>query len=331
MNRGLKALYKVNKKYLNALHQAYGFDYNKPFYCDRIKGKFTINKILKTLEEKGYTPSNSTIALCIRIDDALSGGVMSYRKGNTYTVEIRNGGTFKIEVNKTTALDTFWRKSDFEEMRKSDLTITWIIAQKDTDTQARHGERWGDDRPNFNGWGDRFKIESMQESYKSFNATTSDIYRLTLRATDGTNKKGGFDRFERFANDDKTALHAIIDKSGYLVINKREYLKEEAERTRRTRAKSAMDATDTTAIIEAIKTRIEAVKIMLSAQFEAVNDYESASNFEKKLGYWDGLTGIYSDFERIQKNINEKKFDSIKSFNNSVDYLNKKISNLLTA
>lgn len=125
-NNDIKRLLTINPKALKGLHNVLGFDFEKPFACIALVGNFTINKVYKIVEAAGYD-AHCRIALLMRIPKS-----NWYNRFHIVTVEY--GGRVDIDHEKTGYnLDYFYRKADFENVRKNQRAETFIIVQKKDD------------------------------------------------------------------------------------------------------------------------------------------------------------------------------------------------------
>ena len=134
MNKTIAALLKEDRTALKAIHNTFLIDFCAPLYAFTIKGRFTVNQIIKEAAAAGYTPNDSKIILCV------SG--VKYRDNDIFTAEITPGGNVEIDYKfwfytngkyGRTKIDYFMRKSDFNDYRKQDGITTFIICQKSGD------------------------------------------------------------------------------------------------------------------------------------------------------------------------------------------------------
>lgn len=103
----------------------------------------------------------------------------------------------------------------------------------------------------------------------------------------------------------------LIDKSGYLLRERREDLKRRAAALRAEREKAAFLAADNSAKVEELRGMIEARKNELVRQLQQATTAEAVREVEKALCSWKGLGGIMGDFERFERNSAAKKYASI--------------------
>ncbi len=156
MKNNVKALNKINPKAFRAMHQEVGFDFEKPFALFRIDGNFTIRKLENLIDEAGMNSRKDAIAILI------------HEPRSTWHKDLRlatlNHGKIEVE-HRAYGLGNFWRKSDFEDMRKSRNAETFVIVQSRAFIKA-HEEKPID----LNG---RFKTAPHRRTWNGFRATSS--------------------------------------------------------------------------------------------------------------------------------------------------------------
>lgn len=155
-NENIKALNKINPKAFRALRQEVGFDFEKPFALFRIDGNFTVRKLENLIDEAGMDSRNDAVAL------------LMHEPHSTWHKDLRlatlNHGKIEVE-HRAYGLGNFWRKSDFEDMRKSRNAETFVIVQSRAFIKA-HEEKPID----LNG---RFKTAPHRRTWNGFRATSS--------------------------------------------------------------------------------------------------------------------------------------------------------------
>lgn len=124
MKNNIKALNKINPKAFRALHNEIGFDFEKPFTLFRIDGNFTIRKLENLIDEAGMDSRKDVVAILIRDEKAWNSAL--------HLVRLVDG---KIDIDVTRKLwsnfdvDYFVTKGNFENMRKSRTSETFVIVQ----------------------------------------------------------------------------------------------------------------------------------------------------------------------------------------------------------
>ncbi len=108
-----KELLSSRKKALNYIHDAYGYDFTKPYKVTGFLGTFTAKSIEKE------TGSNTGILL---IYSKREMKVCVLDNGKFYAKDLRRAYDYNI--------DTFYGQGDFEEVRKSGNTAMYVIQQE---------------------------------------------------------------------------------------------------------------------------------------------------------------------------------------------------------
>lgn len=126
-----------DKTSMKALHDIYGFDYNKPYMIHEVNGSFTVNALEKIAAANGYNYINSVMACVLKPSTP-------YRENYLMTVKIDGCGGFDNKVGahmntlKHTTVDDYFRKSNFNEDRKKPGVVAWLICQKKEDCGKRY-------------------------------------------------------------------------------------------------------------------------------------------------------------------------------------------------
>lgn len=293
-----KKLLNKEKNALRALNDVLHYDFEKPHTIIYFKGAFTIKKVLDIVSSTAHTEPQITL---------LVKNPGEYRpKYHLLTVD--KFGKIEIEYKIKWALhcnfDLFFRKSDFEAMRKKADTETFVIVQNTADLVTPKPEIIDKDKR-------YIYIPSVYEKAGDAHGNAY-INRIQLQRTDekGTifeykTEPGYFyDRLNRTNN-----LYDIIDKSGYLLQHRRQELKRRAAALRAERQKAAYMETDNTAKIAELAEKIHAAKTRIC---EALTQAKTADQIHDigKILYW-SFARIASDFERYQANTTEKAYHSI--------------------
>lgn len=119
-NENIKTLNKINPKAFRALHNEIGFDFEKPFALFRIDGNFTVRKLENLIDEAGMDSWKDAVAL------------LMHEPRSNWNKDLRLVTLEKGKINtdiRPRGLSNFWRKSDFEDMRKSRNAETFVIVQ----------------------------------------------------------------------------------------------------------------------------------------------------------------------------------------------------------
>lgn len=301
MNTLLHSLLKENKRILQSLHACIGLDFIKPYYIFDIKGKFTINQLIKAAAGAGYTPKKDIFVMLTRSDTAYC---------TNYRVAVLDpSGNMEKDINSTgynnnkfVSLDTFYTKSDFESVRKN-ATHTIVICQN----------------RDFLSIPARKNIDSMQrlkllkaQINTPYNSTEKCIYSLNMQTTDNDGLTYQLDTYRYNTMD----INSLIDKSGYLLMYRRETLRRRAAILRAEKAKNAYICIDNTDKIKALKAAILDKKNNVINMLVEATTAADIANVNKKLDYFHGIEGIFRSFERLENSDKNKEYKSIDNFMN---------------
>lgn len=111
-------------------------------------------------------------------------------------------------------------------------------------------------------------------------------------------------------------INSLIDKSGYLLMYRRETLRRRAAILRAEKAKNAYICIDNTDKIKALKAAIlDKKNNVINMLVEATTAADIAS-VNKKLDYFHGIEGIFRSFERLENSDKNKEYKSIDNFMN---------------
>lgn len=318
-NECIKTLLSTGKYGLNDLHDVLGFDFCAPFGAYMVKGRFTIKQVEKLIGADGYNYGNSVIAICTR-DKSKSWEKRFHLVTFTHSaISICARIPYRADG---WGLDTFYRKSDFEAVRKSDSAETIIFAQLDKHIKKPCQRAFSLDTS------ERYKLLDY-DYVRDPRGNKKYISRLELQEIGTNGKKIGCDiigcGFCSGANYAEN-IDQIIDKSGYFVKLRRADLKGRAAALRAEREKARFAISDNTAKIEELQKLIDERKqeIILNltlattaGEFKAVGD---------SIGLYNEFADIVSAFERLKEKDTSKSYGSISEFEQAYT----KIRNALT-
>ena len=106
-----RELLKANKKALQYIHAAYGYDFTKPFTVTGFTGRFTAKSIEKAT---GHT----------------DGILLAYHHGSMRAVVLHRDGKFSANDSpRFSGADYFYSQGDFEHTRKSGTSAAFLVNQ----------------------------------------------------------------------------------------------------------------------------------------------------------------------------------------------------------
>lgn len=297
-NRTVKSLLKENRKALQFLHNGYGMDFEKPFFIKKIEGRFTYNSVAKAIGEK--LDGKYKAVLLIKPEQRWKDSferlhVIDVKLGKFERPDRRRVKTWDFNI------DEFFTVGDFEETRKNRTKAVYIIAQSNEYLKLSNCKPL-----NYNA---RYKIKTDAWD-KGVNITHDGrggkwVSKITLLSPTGERKPLIYEPFESFYYEERAELgdniENYIDKSGYLIREKRHDLKTRAKALKAQRDLNALKAADFTEEEARIFTKLEEVKKQLSDAILKADTNEDARR-------------IYNAGIRLKYAINYKNDYTFKSF-----------------
>jgi len=309
-----KALLSANKKALAFLHHACGFDFQKDYFIFHGVGRFTFNSVNKIVSEN--VSGSCKIALLIK------GGKSWNNNLNFVTL---GHGKFKPTRHDNIKywnydVDYFFSIGSFEEARKNNTEDYFIIAQKMEYLSAPKPETNID-------LSQRFKYIPKPYEKAGDGHGKTWISNITLRFTNGSTKDFEYKPFEnRYSKEEVTDnVNEIIDKSGYLIIERHRELKHLAHRLRAERAQTAASMADYTEKEDAIYKGIEDAKKRLSNKILAVSSYEGIDAIETAIRK---LRWCFFDMELHEKDRAGNRYSSIEGIESRLSNVENKLKEI---
>lgn len=321
-NEAKKELLSINPHALQVLHNMIGYDFQQPHTIAHIKGRFTVNSALKAI---GGANRENAVALL-----AADHGRSHLDRLNLVTVDsagridIDHKGGYKF------GLDSVCMKGMFDGIRKSDRAECFIICQrseyvqkpqeKPFDTSARYEYIPGKDIKGGDGHG------------------SSWIDRITVKALDGSNARhevtesGHKYTFStvvyRRPNEARPQSYLeIIDKSGYLLPERRADLLRRADQLRKERAKAAYQATDNAAKVEELRDMVEQKKREFADAIMNASNSEELRNTAHEL-YFKFMWTV-SEYERYADKTARRDYVSIDAAESAYNYIKEELEKVV--
>lgn len=313
-----KELLNVNSAFLKGLNILFNYNYNKPYQIYKINSNFTFNQVKKEAEKDGYTTSNSLIITLLRIDKPYHTYTLNGKTYKQYkTVKVTTSG-FDL-VDKTwcancRSIDNDYSKSNIEEIRKNKTCEGFVICQKLTDIN--------DAKSNVIDFNTRYKLVRADYSYSK-----SNRYYHSLQLKDCNNKDIAY-RFAFSYTAEYTDINNIIDKNGFVIIGKKNTLKNNAKKIKAERQKNIYNNVDNSSKILILKNRLDQLKKDIIGKYANANTYDEMKKYSDLIGRYNGLTGLYFDIELLINRDNEKKYSSVESFENAYNDILAKIEKI---
>lgn len=305
----IQKLTAANKYTPRALHDVFGIDYNKPFFAACISGPATVNKLEKLITAAGMDPRNAENIVLIQDHTNRA------RRNDWYCVTLDGRGGFDIDnrdnywrngsTRRGAGFDWYCKKADFNEDRKRNTAEIIIISQ-----HAEHLHKPAE------------KTIDPAERYKVIDKTLCGyadrkehfISRVKLqRTTDqgSTFEIGNTGRVIYRGQFEPRTLDEVIDKSGYLVRDRRQEWKRRARALRAERDREAANAADYSNELYELDRLFQAKKAEAAAAILAANTYSEMSAAGAMIeDYKTGLKWTAHDIERVKDAAENKKFTS---------------------
>lgn len=308
-NINLNELLKVNRCALRSLHDTLGFDFNAPYHVYKIDGKFTVRKIEKMIQADKYTFKNAMVAVVTRRFD-------NYWNKDFCLATVDNSGvnidykTHYYNNYVNSCLDTFNRKSDFEEYRKNDNTETYVFCQLKVNLAEQKTKQVN--------YSERFKYVPYEYGKCCDGKGNSWYSNIKLQLTEEKGTVVDYKVSNHCYGLKTENLEDIIDKSGYIVCEHRRDWQYKARKLREKRVKAAFETTDNTAKINELEKLIAQRKNELAEAFKNAVTAKEIQNVGKAIGdYFNSLYRIVDDFEILKAKDANKEYSSIEVFNNA--------------
>lgn len=238
-------LLSENRKALQFLHHAKGFDFEKPYNIVRNVGRFTSRTVAACV------PNGHAAAMLLK---PIESRRRSY--AGLYYVELGSGGTFyPLRKDGVTywdypGIDYMFSKGDFEDIRKNETDCIYIITQAPEHMRAR--------KTSSLDLSARLDLADVRKCGDG--RGNNYIGSVYLKSRQHNTKP-----IEYKTNQKPATVADVIDKSGYMVCDRRADLKRRANLLRADRARAAAAAADFSAEAAAIAQEMEEAKKALAA------------------------------------------------------------------
>lgn len=321
-NEAKKALLTINPHALQGLHSLIGYDFQQPHTIAHIEGRFTVNGALKAVG--GADRENVVTLLAMDHSRSYLDRLNLITVDSLGRIDIDHKGGYKF------GLDSVCMKGMFEDIRKSDRAECFIICQrseyvkkpqeKPFDTSARYEYIEGKDRKTGDGNGKTW------------------VSNITVRLLDGSNrqieltKDGNKETYSRIIyrrpDEARPQTHLeIIDKSGYLLPERRADLLKRADQLRKERAKAAYQATDNAEKVEELRAMVEQKKREFSEAIMNAASSEELRNTAHELYF--KFMWTMSEYERFADKTARRDYVSIHAAESAYNHIKEELGKVV--
>ena len=315
-----KELLSENNKAFQFLHEAKGFDFEKDYFITKLEGRFTFNTVKKAIGEN--MAGDYTAALILVPDKERR----RYSYDKFFYIEMdQQAGKFEpLRINNVTYygfnIDYFYSKGDFEDIRKNQTDHLYIIAQK---SEYLRTEK----KPNTFDYFQRFRYIPSQWGEKCTDGKGNDwINKITLMLLDGSANQVEYNTGAHRLGERPATVADVIDKSGYLLLERRREWKRRANALRAERDKAAAMAADFSEKEKAIKTGIDNAKLYIAELALSVETEEDARALDKAA---DKFRWLMWDYRHYTENAAKQAFSSIAAVEKNLNALQTKINEIM--
>lgn len=248
----MKELLTINPRALQFLHSAKGFDFEAPYFFQRVEGRFTYNGIVKAIRER--IPGAYIACVLVQATEK------RHFHEKLYFVKMAVGGfdVARVATAYRFQIDNFYGVGDFEDCRKHQTKTAFIFAQAVEHSKPIRGKTLDMSERYKVDYSDRWSVRKCGDGRG--NEWVSEI---NLTARDGSKHIHVYspvDRWVRMGVARPVTAADVIDKSGYIVWQRRQDLKRKAARLRADRAREAANNADFTKEEKEIEAGIKAAR-----------------------------------------------------------------------
>lgn len=317
MKNTITNLLGENKKAMQFLHASNGFDFEKEFYIEKLEGRFTFNSVKKMI--KANIAENYTAALLVR---PTKDYIFNYK---LFYVDIHGEKFEPLRKNNLTYygydVDYTFSIGDFENIRKNKTDHYYIIAQKTEYLKKPIVNNTFDNKQRF-----KYIPSEWGEKCSDGHGNTW-INKITIKSMDGAAKQYEYKpNMTYYKADRPRTIEELIDKSGYLLYERRRDLHRRADALRAERDKNAALLADYSEQENAIKTGIENAKLHLAEMLLSLDDMDGARIFERKA---DKLRWLLFYYKRHMEKAEKKAFPSVFDIERSINDMNTYIAEIM--
>lgn len=304
---------------MRALNAVFGFDFCAPYHVIDLNGKYTVNKIRKAVE--AVAPLYAVNRYAFRVVALCSVSYPTYYAGRLYAVEItpdgfdvdRARGVNQSRFSSSNSFDYCYKKAQFDELRKEESARCFVVVQASEHLRIYQGVSRTWRREDLMKPGERYDLEKVNTFVYQFGgASYISELEMKTRTASGELIRYELPRYSRRDAIPAENVGEIIDKSGYLLQERRADLKRRADQARAEKERAAYQETDNREKVETPRNIIGTKRHALAYELEHAETAEDVATLYKKLrNYGDGFARIVEDFDRFEARTNAKSYPSI--------------------
>lgn len=306
---------------MRALNAVFGFDFCAPYYVAEVSGKYTVNKIRKAVE--AVAPLYDVNRSAFRVVALCSVDHPSYYAGRLYAVEITPDsfdvdharGVNQSRFSSSNSFDYCYKKAQFDELRKEESARCFVVVQASEYLRIYQGVSRTWRRTDLMKPGERYDLEKVNcFCYAVGGASYIGELEMRTRTASGELIHYKPPRFNRRDAILAENIGEVIDKSGYLLQERRADLQSRAEALRAEKRRRAYEETDNSEKVEQLRAIIGAKRHALAFELERAKTSEEVTGIYKELrNYGNGFASIVADFERFEERTKAKEYPSIEA------------------
>lgn len=304
MKECIKNLLSINRNAFRFLHDAEGFDFEKPYFITEQAGKFTVNTVTKAVQKELNPAKCKIVVFVVPTKESCKNGLYyaTLSGGGRFDGTRRDGADYWKYRTESSAgdIDYCWGVGDFENLRKNDTKKVFIIAQDKTNTAAPKKKSID--------FSARYALIDARKHGDGRGNTY--IGKLNIEATDGSGACFEYKPYNTFyGREVKSANIAdFIDNSGYLLRPLRLELMRRAEQLRKERMQAEASNADFTKETAEIRRLIDEARRVMSDSVMTCNDPEVAQDLSGKMHRFSRALSYFADYE---KKLSTKQYTSI--------------------
>lgn len=318
MKECIKNLLSINRNAFRFLHDAEGFDFEKPYFITEQAGKFTVNTVTKAVQAE-LKPAKCKIVVFVVPTKESNDNYLYYAtlSGGRFDGTRKAGADYWKYRTKDGSgnIDYRYGIGNFEELRKNHTEKIFIIAQDKANTAAPQKKSID--------FSARYTLIDARKHGDGRGNTY--IGKLNIEATDGSGARFEYEPYNTFYGYEvKSANIAdFIDNSGYLLRPLRLDLMRRAEQLRRERKRAEADNADFTEATAELQTLIDKARAVLSDSVMACNDPDTAGELSKKMASFSRALSYFADYNN---KLASKKYASIDNVKSDIDIIKEKLN-----